>query len=88
MAFQIALYEYPVSEDQFDDTSSFPSIRRTRVWDNFAKHLVPIAGRNWFATRDKCLREEYNAHISYDSNIGQLVFETEQDMLLFLLRWS
>ncbi len=85
MPFQIALYEYPVSEDQPDDSFY---IRRTRVWDNFVKQLVLTVGRNCFAARDKLLREEYNAHISHDSNIDQLVFETEKDMLLFLLRWS
>lgn len=87
MPFQIALYEYLDSEDQYDNLH-FPTLKRTRVWDNFVNQIVSTAGRQWFAVRDKRLREEYNAHISHDSNIDQLVFETEQDMLLFLLRWE
>ncbi len=50
---------------------------RTNVWHNFSTSPEATV---------KVLRDVYKAHINWDENA--LEFITEQDMMLFVLKWS
>jgi hypothetical protein len=87
MTFQIALYEYDEIKEQCNYLP-FVFLKPTKIWDNFITEFIPSSGQDWFAAREKYLKEKYNAYISYETKIAHLVFEREKDMILFLLRWS
>ncbi len=61
-----------------------------QAWVNFVranpKKRTNIIGlRNW----DAILKEQYNAKItSTKAGFGRIVFQSEQDMMLFLLRYG
>lgn len=59
------------------------------AWKNFVKDTY-VPGQNLietFAHREMILKEEYN--VTYKTKqISHLGFATEQDLMLFLLRWS
>lgn len=59
------------------------------TWWNFLKGVneigrsAPAGTSNWFVQRDHMLLQ-YNAY----ATSGKVYFKTEQDAMMFLLRWS
>ncbi len=59
-------------------------LHRHPAWTNFVKNLSIMDHRN------DILRTEYHARRILADSVEDdfLIFDTEQDMMLFLLRWS
>ena len=59
----------------------------TKHWGNFCWHLINRANKEKLDKeylRDKILHNEYNAEIL----AGKLYFNSEEDAIIFKLRWS
>jgi len=62
-------------------------LHRLLIWVNFLKS-VPVQGRRARAAAE--LKERYDAKVIITSMAEDdyVEFETEQDMLMFMLKWS
>ncbi len=60
-------------------------LNRTPIWNNFIA-ACPMTGPEY----DALLAEEYNAKRILANDVAKdfLLFETEQDMIMFMLKWS
>lgn len=62
-------------------------LHRHPAWSNFITNILP---RNDSRSQGDILRTEYNARRILANSVKDdyLIFDTEQDMMLFLLKWS
>ena len=66
------------------------------AWEKFSTEPTtyiintPDPVRKYLMTRAQRLKEKYNAEVKFDHDrgLGILTFDTDEDMMLFLMEWS